>query len=290
VLVSGGGYASLKTDSTGATPLGNPFTCDANGEKEFWILGGEYQIVVDGGQAWDIILSGASDIQSIATFADLASTPVVAGKVYYLKEYHAGTGKGGGTLEAYTSSDTPNSGTIFASGTAGVRLKRINTEISLSQFGADPTGLADSSSAVNLAIAYANSIGGDDATNITGVTIRIDDGRFLIDSALNPITKSGINFVGSSENGSVLLLKNGTTTFTWGNGGVTTVVGGGISNCKIEYLTAPSATTIAININGAFRLNFSNLILVNVATLASLGVSASAIAGGISFSNISTVF
>lgn len=73
----------------------------------------------------------------IDNFAALASTPVVAGKVYNLKEYHAGTGYGGGDLEAYVGVDTPDNGTIFATATAGTLLKRINADfLSVEHFGA----------------------------------------------------------------------------------------------------------------------------------------------------------
>lgn len=58
VLNKTGGYAALKTDETGATPLGNPFNCDVNGEKEFWVTAGAYIITVDGGQSWEVYLAG----------------------------------------------------------------------------------------------------------------------------------------------------------------------------------------------------------------------------------------
>lgn len=227
-------------------------------------------------------------IPTVETFADLATTPATtAGMIVYVKQHTSG-GVGGGYFQDTAGTITNNGGTLINNTvTAGRHWRRINySHLTVDMFGADPSGIADSTASFNLAIDYANSIGGDDASNITGVTICIGVGRFKIDGSLNPITKSGVNFVGSAENGSVLLLKNGLTAFTWGDGGTTTVVGGGLANCKLEYLTAPSATTIIFNINGAFRLNFSNLILVNIGTLASLGVSSSAIAGGIAFNRV----
>lgn len=50
----------------------------------------------------------------IDNVAALASTPVVAGAVYYLKEYHAGTGAGGGWLVGVAGSTTYNNVTLFA--------------------------------------------------------------------------------------------------------------------------------------------------------------------------------
>lgn len=127
VLNKSGGYAALKTDETGATPLGNPFDCDVNGEKEFWILGGEYIITVDGGQSWEIHLSGASDIQMIENVAALASTPVVAGRTYYLKEYHAGTGKGGRELVGVAGSTAYDNVLTFAG--SGGYFESINYDV-----------------------------------------------------------------------------------------------------------------------------------------------------------------
>ena len=84
----------------------------------------------------------------IENVAALASTPVVAGKVYYLKEYNSGTGYGGGDLEAYVGVDTPNNGTIFATATAGTLLKRINADfLSVEHFGAQ-RGASDSTTAI----------------------------------------------------------------------------------------------------------------------------------------------
>ena len=157
--------------------------------------------------------------------------------------------------------------------------------VSVKDFGAVGDGVTDDTAAFNLAIAYANSRGGNDAPNIVGTTIFMPDGRYKL-GALNAITRSGCNFVGASENGTVLLLAPGTTTFTWGDGGVTSVVGGGLSGCKLEYLTSPGTTSNVIKVDGAFRLGFSKLLLVGIGTLASLGVSSLRIAGGVSFSNV----
>jgi hypothetical protein len=70
----------------------------------------------------------------IENFAALASTPVVAGRTYYLKEYHAGTGYGGGDLEAYVGVDTPDNCQIFASGTGGILFKRINIDYGIPEY------------------------------------------------------------------------------------------------------------------------------------------------------------
>jgi hypothetical protein len=97
----------------------------------------------------------------IENVAALASTPVVAGTVYYLKEYYDGTGYGGGDLEAYVGVDTPNNGTIFASGTAGTLLKRINyTEISAYFFGIKSDGTDQTSNITTMFTSLGSSFFG----------------------------------------------------------------------------------------------------------------------------------
>lgn len=64
----------------------------------------------------------------IENIAALASTPAVSDQVYYLKEGVLGSGTNGGELLAYTGVDTPDNRFVFASGTAGVLFKRINSQ------------------------------------------------------------------------------------------------------------------------------------------------------------------
>lgn len=154
---------------------------------------------------------------------------------------------------------------------------RFANTVNVKDFGAVGDGVTDDTVAFNAAIAEANSRGGIDAANVVGTTIYIPDGRYPI-GGLDRITVSGVNFVGESDNGSVLLLKEG-VTFIWGNG-TTTVVGGGIQNLKLEYLSDPVAVSSVVNIEYAFRLTFRDLLLVNIQTFINAGTSASANAGG----------
>lgn len=62
----------------------------------------------------------------INSVADLAFTAAVSDAVYNLKEYHAGTGRGGGHLLAKSGLITPNNVTTFASATVGVYFERTN--------------------------------------------------------------------------------------------------------------------------------------------------------------------
>lgn len=167
---------------------------------------------------------------------------------------------------------------------ARINVNKLRDIVSLRDFGAVGDGIADDTAAFNAAIAYANSRGGVDAANITGTTIVVPDGRYKITATLATITKSGCEFVGESKNGAVLLCAPNTTTFVFGDG-VNTCVGGGVSRVKIEYTSAPLAAVFA-RIDYGFRLRFDDLLLVNIGTLLSLGVSNIRIAGGIGVSRV----
>lgn len=162
-----GSYATLKTDSTGATPLSNPFLCDVNGEKEFWANGGNYSISVAGGQSWDISLNGDSDITKIDTWAAIASaTPSAAGQLFTLAQHTSG-GLGGGDLMAFLGSVSDDGGTQ-KNALGGFYLKRVNySELYVEMFGALGGGVNDN--AAFLAMAAA-----------TGGTIRMQINEYLV--------------------------------------------------------------------------------------------------------------
>jgi len=61
-------------------------------------------------------------------------------------------------------------------------------------FGADPTGVADSTAAFNAAIAAANAKGGTDRANVPGTTIFITDGKYRITAAMEPVTVFSVIF------------------------------------------------------------------------------------------------
>ncbi len=66
-------------------------------------------------------------ISVIENVAALASTPVVAGRTYYLKEYNAGTGFGGGELVGVAGSTTYDNVLTFAG--SGGYFERINVSV-----------------------------------------------------------------------------------------------------------------------------------------------------------------
>ena len=152
-------------------------------------------------------------------------------------------------------------------------------------FGAVGDGVADDTAAFNAVIAWANAKGGDDRSGILGSTIYIPEGRYKITTALNPITVSGVTFVGASKTSAVILASVNGAVFTFGNG-TQTVVGGGINGVKIEYPAGPTGSARIVDIDKAFSLNFENLMLQDIGTFLRLGTSSSRVAGGIVVTNV----
>lgn len=161
---------------------------------------------------------------------------------------------------------------------------KLSETISVKDFGAVGDGVTDDTAAFNLAVAYANSRGAIDFGGVTGTTIKIPDGRYVL-GAVTPVTRSGCEFVGESRNGTVLLLTSNTTAFTFGNG-VDIVVGGGVSNLKVEYLTLPGAASRVFACDLAYRCTFTDILVVNIGVLVRLGITSARACGGIRVNNI----
>lgn len=163
---------------------------------------------------------------------------------------------------------------------------RLGDIVSVKDFGAAGDGVTDDTTAFNLAIAYANAKGGTDRTNIPGTTIFIPQGRYPI-GQLNPITVSQVQFKGGGHlAGTVLLHSFNGPTFRW-TPPSGTIVGGGLSDVRHEYLTIPTAGTAAciVEVARAATLDFSNWHMHNVAIALRLGTSSSATAAGIVANN-----
>jgi len=160
IIKSGGGFAQLWDDEAGTVARSNPFTVDANGERQIWLNGGGYNVSVAGGQSWDIKLTGGSDILSIDSVADLSSITAVSGRLYKLKEYHNGTGTGGGDLIGKVGVITPNNVTTFA-GAGGTYFERINYIVVTSHMaGALGDGVTDDYTAIERGLAHIRTIKG----------------------------------------------------------------------------------------------------------------------------------
>lgn len=149
IVTPGGSFAQLWDDQSGTIARSNPFQVDSNGERQVWINGGEYTVSVAGGQSWDIKLIGGSDILMIENVTALSSVAPIVGQVYYIKEYNAGTGKGGGALIAKSGSITPDNLNTFSSGTAGIYFERINNyQVLPEQAGANLDGVNSDNTAI----------------------------------------------------------------------------------------------------------------------------------------------
>lgn len=164
VLNSTGGYATLR-EADFTTPIPNPFNCDNNGERQIYLQGGSYTFSVDGGQSWEVRLSGASDIQSVATIADLrALVPNSIGQTVYLLGHTlppSGSAGGGGV-------DSAGGGGIFRAGITGSTTDNNGTQIVVNStwcwrraeyeratprmFGAIGDGVADDTDALEAAL------------------------------------------------------------------------------------------------------------------------------------------
>lgn len=152
-----GTFSTLKTDSSGATPLSNPFLCDVNGEREFWVAGGNYSISVSGGQSWDISINGESDITFINTFVDLGVTPSSSsGVIVYLKEHTSG-GVGGDYFQDFSGTIVNDGGTqINNTASPGRHWKRISySRVNPEMFGAGPAISVSDDAPVRAALLHA---------------------------------------------------------------------------------------------------------------------------------------
>jgi len=199
IIKSGGGFAQLWDNEAGTIARANPFQVDANGERQVWLNGGEYTVSVAGGQSWDIKLTGGSDILSIDNVAALSTFTPVAGQVYYLKEYHAGTGVGGGEIVGRSGTVTPNGTTTFNC-TAGTYVERVSTEIMPVHSGVRQDG-SDDSAAYERYFAYRRAgINGAGALNLPSTNIReVADAVIYGEGTSNLYRKPMIDFLVSKS-------------------------------------------------------------------------------------------
>lgn len=157
--------------------------------------------------------------------------------------------------------------------------------ISVKDFGAVGDGSTDDTAAFNLAIAYANAKGGTDRTNIIGTTILIPQGRYPV-GQLTAIAVSGVQITGLGQMGGTVLLHsyNG-ATFRWLGPVNDTIVAGGLTNVRHEYLGTPGASACIVEVARANALDFSNWHFFNIACALRLGTASNATAAGIIANN-----
>jgi len=162
---------------------------------------------------------------------------------------------------------------------------RLGDIVSVKDFGAVGDGVTDDTAAFNLAIAYANAKGGTDRANVVGTTIFIPQGRYPV-GQLNPIAVSDVQFSGLGQmGGTVLLHSYDGATFRWLGPVGDTIVGGGLTNVRHEYLGTPGASACIVEVARANALDFSSWHFFNIACALRLGTSSSATAAGIIANN-----
>lgn len=132
----------------------------------------------------------------------------------------------------------------------------------------------------NRAVAYANS------RTTVGTTIFFPDGQYdLTAGGLSAITVAEVSLVGASSSGSCLILPSGQAAIQFGDGGSGLSVGGGMQRMKLKYTGTPAVGSIVFRFEYVSRLHFDDLLLENIRTLASCGVSAARFASAIYISN-----
>jgi hypothetical protein len=148
-------------------------------------------------------------ITVVENVAALASTPVVAGRTYYLKEYYAGSGDSGGELLAYSGSDAPDNGLIFATETAGVLLKRINyTFVTPKMFGAKADGVTNDCDPFRAAIAASKNIYLPEGTYLIEPTADSGDFMLYLGIANGNSDRSGMKIWGQGRKSIIKLGNN----------------------------------------------------------------------------------
>lgn len=132
ITKSSGGSAQIYNDEAGTSLIALPTNCDPYGELKFFISPGDYFYTVNG-KTYKVKIEGEYPYV-IHNVSELPSITAVAGRIYELKEYNAGTGVGGGPLVGVVGAITPNNVTTFA-GTAGTYFKRLNYDYISPQMG-----------------------------------------------------------------------------------------------------------------------------------------------------------
>lgn len=185
----------------------------------------------------------------IENVAALAFTPVVAGRIYYLKEYHAGTGVGGGVLLAKSGSPTVDNGITFNTGAAGVYVERINyIFLSPGMFGARCDLISSDSASFQKMLTYAAQNGKNikleancylASSVIFGSDTRIDLNSFYITGS-----GTGTNnlFVSGYLSGGVLISNVGTAPQTHQTFH-SSIKNGVLKNCNIALLLQDTLDT-----------------------------------------------
>jgi len=194
ITKSTGGAASIFSDAAGSSTISLPTVTGSNGELKFWIAPGLYIYTVDG-ENYNVSISEPNDFV-IENVAALASTLVVAGRTSYLKEYHAGTGVGGGELVGKAGSTTYDNVNTFAG--LGGYFERINTLINAFHAGSKGDGV-DDTDAINRLRVFCQS---------SNRKMRIEAGTYVVDDPNAVLCSTAVEIEGAGMGKTIIKAAN----------------------------------------------------------------------------------
>lgn len=210
---------------------------------------------------------------------NMKGTSGTANQIAIAQGYSSAGDGGGGIFWWDTSAKTDDGGTIInpAGGTNQGWRRIYSGPINVKWFGAKGDGTTTDTTAVNSAIALANSKG--------AVTLYFPTGNYVV-GPLNSITASDVWLIGDTAESTALTLPGNTTTpvIQFGSSS-STVSGGGIRDLTLYYTSVPTVHTTAILIANAVHIDISQLAVNNASTLAQLGTS-STTANNVYFSHL----
>lgn len=155
------------------------------------------------GDIVDINADLATKVQTVETFAALATTPATtAGMVVYLKQHTSG-GIGGGNFVSYAATHSAtDGGRNINSATAGIRWRRQSSVWTLEDFGARKGDGIDNTAAIRAAIAAAPWSG--EAYN-SGAAIYLEEGVYEHDPI---VVNRPITFIGHGRYASIFVKRS----------------------------------------------------------------------------------
>lgn len=155
VVNGSGGFPQLWEEREGLTPVSNPGTCDANGERQVWVEGGYYSISVGGGQSWEVdLVSAVAELENYAAVRALNGSNFaqvsVAGR--------DSDGDGGGGIFAKISSGSDDDATILVDAGGQPWGRVYSGPIYGEWWGIDPDDASNQTSKISAAISAALSL------------------------------------------------------------------------------------------------------------------------------------
>lgn len=156
VVNGSGGFPQLWEEREGLTPVSNPGTCDANGERQVWVEGGYYSISVGGGQSWEVdLVSAVAELENYAAVRALNGSSFsqvsVAGRT--------SVGDGGEGLFVRVSTGSDDGG-VYLEALDGSVFKRVYSGAINAKWYVSANGSDDSTPGIRSAMSHLESVGG----------------------------------------------------------------------------------------------------------------------------------